>query len=84
MDDGDPLLVARAALPMVMNDSLAVIFGGGRRDRRQFVANPTVSLAGTIVARQLQRYATVAWVPAPFDSGRNADRIALSHGNLPC
>jgi hypothetical protein len=84
MHDGDPLLAARTALPMVMNDSLAVIFGGSRRDRRQSVANPTASLAGTIVPERLQQWAAIAWMPAPFDSGRNADRIGLSHSNLPC
>ena len=54
MYDGDPLLAARAALPMVMNDSLTAIFGGGRRDRRQSAANPTESWAGTIIADRLQ------------------------------
>ena len=84
MYDGDPLIAARAALPMVMNDSLAAIFGGGRRDRRHSAANPTASLAGTIIADRLQPWAAIAWVPAPYDSGRNADKIGLGQGNLPC
>jgi hypothetical protein len=56
MQHSDPIMAARAAQPMMMNDSLAAIIEHRRRDRRWSVANWTASAAGMVVVSGKGRY----------------------------
>jgi hypothetical protein len=49
LHNGDPLVTASVAQPMVMNDSFAAILGRHGRNACMLIAIRTVSLAGVVV-----------------------------------
>jgi hypothetical protein len=81
---GDPLMAARAARPAMMNNSLAAVFGGYRRDGCRLIAFRTRCRCGILQIAWHGRFCgTRPAFPAPVDIAQNVDGAGLSHGDLP-
>ena len=82
MQGCSPLVTAGVALPMMVNESVAAIFGRHWRDRGWPIAGGAVAAAGMILGRG-------RWVvfcpepPALIDLANHFDGIGLGHGHLP-